>query len=520
MSLNSLRRNVPHALVRPWTWLLGLALVFALAWAVFGVLTVRFPFGIDYGEGLVWQQALLILTPAAYGPIDRFPLVVFQYPPLYHGTIAAIVQLTGVDPLVLGRSIALAATLGCCLLVRAVIVRLGRMDEPRARLAVLATLAALLALTMRPVYLWSALMRVDMVTALLSLTGFLLALHALHRPRMIHVAAVAFVAAMFTKQTAISAPAGVFAVLLVLRPRLALSGIATALALGLAGLAALEWQTGGGFLRHIVFYNINRLLLANLEGILEHWLFNAVWLALGLYGVRARIGAMRAAAAQAGGGLRGWRQLGGADTGYLMLVAWLGFGSVLTFSYLKAGSAINYFVEWSFVSIILAGLGLCEIARRLEAGAGTRALRGLAWLPVLQVAISAPFLGEGYLDKVRSADMTARMVEQVRLADKPVIADDMVALLRGGKTMQWEPFIFTELTHIGLVDRGPALERIAAGHYAFFITEGAPGNGTYETRFDPQIDAAMRRAYPDEVQVGRFFMHFPAGQVPQTLREQ
>jgi hypothetical protein len=44
---------------------------------------LAYPFG-DYGEGIVWQQALLIPGPRMYGPIDHLPFIVFHYPPVYH----------------------------------------------------------------------------------------------------------------------------------------------------------------------------------------------------------------------------------------------------------------------------------------------------------------------------------------------------------------------------------------------------------------------------------------------------
>jgi hypothetical protein len=44
---------------------------------------LAYPFGVDYGEGIVWQQALLIPGPRMYGSIDHLPFLVFHYPPVY-----------------------------------------------------------------------------------------------------------------------------------------------------------------------------------------------------------------------------------------------------------------------------------------------------------------------------------------------------------------------------------------------------------------------------------------------------
>src|SRR6201987_479797 len=70
---------------------------------------LAYPFGIDYGEGIVWQQALLIPGPRMYGPIDRLPFIVFHYPPVYH-LVSRPVMAFGVDPLAAGRMVSVAST--------------------------------------------------------------------------------------------------------------------------------------------------------------------------------------------------------------------------------------------------------------------------------------------------------------------------------------------------------------------------------------------------------------------------
>src|SRR5262245_25698554 len=71
---------------------------------------VRYPFGIDYGEGIVWQQLLLIPGPRMYGAITDVPYIVFHYPPVYHLAVRAV-MLLGLDPLMAGRGLSVACTL-------------------------------------------------------------------------------------------------------------------------------------------------------------------------------------------------------------------------------------------------------------------------------------------------------------------------------------------------------------------------------------------------------------------------
>src|SRR5471030_2707820 len=48
------------------------------------VASIRYPFELDYGEGIVWQQAALIPGPRMYGSSQELPFIVFHYPPLYY----------------------------------------------------------------------------------------------------------------------------------------------------------------------------------------------------------------------------------------------------------------------------------------------------------------------------------------------------------------------------------------------------------------------------------------------------
>ena len=202
-----------------------LALVLAWCagkWAVAAAHAAVFPFGLDYAEGVVWQQARLIFSDQAYGPIARYPATVFEYAPLYHAVVAGFAAMTGADGLLVGRLVTIASTLAACLLVRAIVIALGRKGDDARLIRLCAGFGGALALATRPVLLWSVVMRVDMLFVVLSLGGVLLALRAVSRPALIHLAALLFVAAIFTKQTAVAAPAAVFGVLLFVRPATAL----------------------------------------------------------------------------------------------------------------------------------------------------------------------------------------------------------------------------------------------------------------------------------------------------------
>ena len=274
--------------------LFAMLLYRAVEFAATGFAAVHYPWGLDYGEGIVWQQARSIFTPEAYGPIDQFPAIVFHYTPLYHAVASQVAGALGTDELGTGRAISLLSTLVAALAAGVIAAMLvtGRRRKQDRWLA--GSAACLLVFTFVPIIDWAQLMRVDMLAFALSLLGLVAAFMAIDRPRLILVASLLFVAAIYTKQTAIAAPVATFAVLLATRPKLALQGIATCTALGVAALIGLSWVTDGGFYRHIFLYNVNRVEPTRLVWIVYAAAAHAIYVGLAGWMVARRVGSLRA----------------------------------------------------------------------------------------------------------------------------------------------------------------------------------------------------------------------------------
>ena len=70
------------------------------------------PFEWDYGEGLVlWQARHIFQQGQAYGLIDEYPHIVYNYPPLFHFA-ARLFGATGLDLLAAGRLVTLLSAYG------------------------------------------------------------------------------------------------------------------------------------------------------------------------------------------------------------------------------------------------------------------------------------------------------------------------------------------------------------------------------------------------------------------------
>lgn len=489
----------------------ALALMFAaFIWRLcmfldLGVQSLQWPFELDYGEGIVWQQANMMFTPRAYGPIDGFPAIVFHYPPLYHVATRAVAALAGGNVLVAGRAISILSTLATALMIGLVSAQSAPRSASRAERIVAGSSGALVLFCFFPVLYWARLMRVDMLADLLSVVGFWLGLKAFQRPILIYLAAICFVGSVFTKQTDIAAPAATFALALWIRPQLAFALIGACLAFGLAMLAVLELQTGGGFLRHIVFYNINRIDWAGLEWIpftlILHPLIFLVALCLGFrrtYDLCVR---------RAGRPLRGF-VIAPDDIAWVGILFYLVATTLVLGTLVKSGASMNYLLEWLMVIAMVVGGGLTEVGRlALNPPRNARANIGLAGVIALAVQAlhtRSPDMSHTQADRAS----LAAIAERVRHADKPIISDEMVMLLQNGKSVVWEPAIFAELANKGVWDEGPFIHRVLNHDFSMFITENdAHGAPLLAGRYSRGVLRAMDSAYPVLVKQAGFTLH-------------
>jgi hypothetical protein len=102
-------------------------------------------------------------------------------------------------------------------------------------------------------------------------------------------------------------------------------------------------------------------------------------------------------------------------------------------------------------------------------------------------------------------------VALVRAADRPVLSEDMVLLLRAGKEVPWEPAIFAELASLGRWDERLIVEAIEGGRFAFAVTLADRGDPIFDSRYNPAVAAALEAAFPRRVQLGWLLIRLPAG---------
>lgn len=483
----------------------GLAFAWGLArLAAHAAFALNYPYDLDYGEGVVWQQMRLILASHGYAPLQPFPAFVFEYPPVYPLVTAATARVFGMDDLYAGRLVSLISAAICAVLIALLTARATSSDQPR-RIRIAAAIFAALSFVTLPVVLdWALLMRIDMLACAITLAGMLLAAASVRRPALAIGAGMAFAAALYTRQTNLPAPAAAFVVLLLANRRAAWTMLASALVSGGIALAILEAMSGGYFLVNILFYNINRVVWAHAAMLGAVLLASIVTLALGTIGLIA------------GGKRLGWRNLRGnlsANASLVTLaitVLTLALKTLMLPAILKSGASDNYLIDWFSEIAVLIGLAVVPLIRAATRSPARPSLLLIAVVGIgITVQMSDPLLSPDTAKATRDRVVLDQLVARIRASPKPVITDDMVLLLRAGQPILWEPAIVAELGAAGVYDESMLAGRVRRGEFGFFVTRGDRGQALYDQRFNPIVADAIDAAYPCREQAGDLTLHLP-----------
>ncbi|MEG3123481.1 glycosyltransferase family 39 protein [Sphingomonas sp. GB1N7] len=477
----------------------GLARLAAHAAFAFG-----YPYDLDYGEGVVWQQMRYILAGHGYAPLQAFPAFVFEYPPVYPLVTAGTARVFGLDELYAGRLVSFVATAICALLIALLTARAIPPDQPRRIRRAAAAFAALAFVTLPVVLTWALLMRIDMLACAITLAGMALAAASIRRPKLAIAAGIAFAAALYTRQTNLPAPAAAFLVLVFANRRAAWTMLAAAIVSGGIALAILEAMSGGYFLVNILFYNINRIVWAHATMLGAVLLASIVTLALGTIGLVAASKSL------------GWRTLRErlpTDPNLVTLalvVLTLALKTLMLPAILKSGASDNYLIDWFSGIAVLIGIAVVPLLRAATRLPARPSLLLLALVGLgIAVQMSDPPLTPDTAKAACDRPALDAIVARIRASPKPVITDDMVLLLRAGQPILWEPAIVAELGGAGVYDERALAARVRRGDFGFFVTRGDRGRTLYDQRFNPVVADAIDAAYPRREQAGDLTLHLP-----------
>ena len=473
---------------------------------------VNFRFGLDWAEGAVWQQAMLIPGPRMYGPIDVPPFLIFAYPLVYHLAVHGLVAL-GADPLMAGRALAVTCMLviaGLCgyLVNRAM---QGMVSRPTRLLGT--AIASLIPLTYHPVTYWSQQMRVDTLAIALSFLGVTLAVLAVRRPVLLWPAVIAFVLSVYTKQVELTAPAAALTVTFIANRRPTILATFAGLAMATVALLALEWATKGGFLRHIVLGNIYPFSLSVAISAIMHILMDhVVYVALALAGLlfvwarEIRSERFRVAEYSNLGKLpRLASFLIESDLRIVLAVStlWFVLSSIMLVTAGKAGANENYFIEAMCVWAIPIGMLVAFIAHWAFApSAITNRSLACAFASFLAAVLlfQVKQLGPKQYEHLRDPAFAAaneQLIKDVQAADRPVYSEDPVISMRSGRGIPAAP------PNLQLREEAAFARMLEEKNFAFLILQ-------YDERsYQADVLTTIRNSYPLTEQVGPYLVRRP-----------
>ena len=471
---------------------------------------ITFPFELDYGEGIIWQQALLILGSRAYGDITQFPFIVFHYTPIYHLVIRSIAAL-GIDPLAAGRGATLAATIAIAVLAGAIAsTAMREIASTNARI-VGAALAGLMVFTYRPVQEWAVIMHMDLLAIGFSMAGVYLAIVAGQRTIILCAAILMFVLAVYTKQTELAAPMAAMLVAALVNVRSALRASAFGLLIGGTAFIILELSTSGGFWHHIFEYNIHNPFhryMVKYYMLAERRDFLGVLVGVTAFAFLWWTEATAIPARNRNGWVDAIRQSRRLRA-LVIISLWFVLASAQLVSIGKSGAADNYFLEWMCITTIPTGM-VASLAWE-RAATRTKDVRyaGLIGL-LLSLALAGhalhqPLVEYPIIDDPKGIAVRSHLVNLIRENPKPSLSEDMVLLLRAGQTVPLEPAIFALLAETGVWDQRPFLQLIQDHAFGLVILQEVE-----HERFTREVANAIQTNYPMVEHLGTYIVRRPS----------
>ena len=385
-------------------------------------------------ESVVAGQAQTLARDGTlYNDLNRYPYTVCAYMPLFYSSEAALSK-TGMSTAEAGRLLSFAALLGIIALSRRIVLAYTADRY-------CGWLAALLVASTSQLSNWGTIGQVDTTAVFFSITAFYFFTRRALLPAGMF-AALAF----FTKQTMLAAPAAMFVLLWLERPKVALRFAATLLASVASIALTIDLATGGRFFADTVRANINPFALEKLR---QH--------------AMVFIGAGQLILIVAAGFKQGWRVA-------RPLFVYLGFAAaVFALTAGKIGSDTNYQIESTILLILCACVTLHALDFFPLTFAGSKRWITLLQIPLaIHLVLNLRMTKNLLLERVSAEQEFRAQIAQLRgyVDNGPLLSTDYNASfrLRGG--MEVEPMIYTTLVRIGVIDPEPVRRDLAAQKFS------------------------------------------------------
>jgi hypothetical protein len=452
---------------------MGSILLCILSFVLTTILLLFYPYGVNYGEAPLLDQALHLTTGEnIYKPdLQTPPYIIANYTPIYPLLIGEIHRLTSLPLFQSGRAVSIFAAITSSFL-------LGSIAGKLFNSSMAGFIAAGLFLGHPYVALWSGLVRVDSLALAFSLAGLLITCFRWRSSSWLVLALICLLASVFTRQTYLLAAPLACAVWLLRRDwKRGVTFLAIFALLGFAIFLILNAITHGGFYQNIVIANINRY---SLERILS---MGTLLIITGPVLLLMASIAIRKAATRPIDPVLFWALLP-YTVGALLTALTVG----------KVGSDINYFLELIGASAIwAAGMWAAKPGRL----AACLLILHTVWIVVFSgLLFQAPLVK--LWNNIPKTDALARQV-QAAVIKGPVLADDRLDLVvLAGQAIYYQPFEYTQMYTAGIWDITAFKEEITSQKFPLILIHPA----YRQDRWPAPVYDAIQQNYNCALQTG------------------
>jgi hypothetical protein len=394
---------------------------------------------LNYLDGYAVDDMLrLARGNALYPSLSDPPHVVLVYTPIFFALGAAAVSL-GADPFAAGRLLVLMSMLGSVAMVTIAGYR------RTGWVAIVIGLGLILSPIQWP---WSLVIRPDTLAILCSVAAVLVAFRERIEGGSVVLAAVLCVAAVFSKQSALAAPAAIALQLMIRDRRGAFVFIGVYVSMTAAIAVALHGVTNGVFFFHTITANANPFSGERIVSMVGRFLIgNPLFVAVLVVMVTSA--------------LQRQKLSGPGSYALISMITALGVG--------KIGSSLNYFLEPTLAVALWAALEFP--VRWISPSSRVRAAVVSAAVAVTGIVAIVSGLHQlrGHAAVRAAFPLHSELSARLEAIPGPVVCDDATLLVAAGKAVHYRPFIMAQLAAAGVWDQRPFLEELDRGEIALIV---------------------------------------------------
>lgn len=447
--------------------------------------SITYPYQLGYGEEFILNQAHLITQGSSiYQDITRYPYIIGNYPPVYPLICASLVKLFGTS-FATGRFISVLSTILIGLLIYKIVKEKANNQ--------IALISSLLFFGSAYVYFWTCQFRVDTLGLLFSLAGIYL-VFKYENTKKVYWSTFPFILALFTKQSLIAAPIASF-IYLFLKNRK--QGIKCSVLFGLSCVLLfllINHITNGQFYLHTVVYNANPFgidtaIAYYFMTILIHLILFGFAFAYVLYAISKK-------------------ELS-------LFVIYFIFSALVAVTVGKVGSFANYMIELIAVSCILFGLALKKL--KLQIGRENSIASILVLTLLITQLVTFAFILSYSIDFMMptSADINdgQTVSSYVINAGDTILSEDGSFIVVNGKTVLFQPFVFTQIQRQGLWDQSKLVSDIETENFSLIILRFYMNNDEiheiHRSRLTDEMINAIKDSYYLVKKIGDYYIYMP-----------